>query len=47
LEAALLHVIEDAGTVELVGCWGGIVCCAGLVADFCVGVEEVDFDALF
>jgi hypothetical protein len=47
LEAALLHVVEDAGAVELVRCWRGIVCCARLVADFCVGVEEVDFDALF
>jgi hypothetical protein len=47
LEAAFLHVVEDAGAVELVGCWRGIVCCAGLVADFCVCVKEVDFDALF
>lgn len=46
-EAAGFHIVENTGAVELVGSWGGIVCCARLVVDLCVGVEEIDFHALF
>jgi hypothetical protein len=47
LEAAGFHIVEDTCTVEFVGGWGGIMRRAGLVANFCLCVEEVNFDALF
>lgn len=46
-EAAGFHIVKNTCAVELVGSWGGIVCSARLIVDLCVGVEEVDFHALF
>lgn len=46
-EAAGFHIVEDTCAVELVGSWGGIVCCTRLVVDLCVGIEEIDFYTLF
>lgn len=47
IDPAGRDIVEDASTVEIVGCGRGVVCCAGLFVEYCAGVEEVNVDPLF